>query len=336
MWKTLKDLYEVKNTNRLLFLKSKILSFNMEENETVVAFISRIKELKNKLGDIDEAVSDIYLVTITMNGIRVGGLYKKNVKSAPNQALASSSMTIMDLWHQRKKSHFFEYFKGFRSMVEKHIGKCIRILRLDQGGEYKKDCVLKYYKDHGIQQQFTIPHTPQQNGVVGRKNKTFVECARSMLKDSDWARNVDDRRSLTGYAFSIGSGVITRSNKKQNTIFVYSAEAKYQAMCAATCEAVWLRRLLLYVREEKKVATMIKCDNHNSIKLANNLVFHKNTKHIDAQFHFVKEKVQSKEIHIEYCNSCGTVADSFTKPLGRLKFELFREVLGICVNPFLH
>jgi len=69
IWKTLKDLYDVKNANRLLFLKSKILSIKMKENETVVAFISQIKELKNKLGDIVEVVSDTYLVTITMNGM---------------------------------------------------------------------------------------------------------------------------------------------------------------------------------------------------------------------------------------------------------------------------
>lgn len=107
-------------------------------------------------------------------------------------------------------------------------------------------------------------------------------------------------------------------------------------MYVTTCEAVWLRRLLHDAREEKKVATVIKCDNQISIKLANNPVFHKNTKNIDTQFHFVREKVQSKEINIEYCSTCDNVVDIFTKPLGRIKFELFREVLGILVNPFLH
>eukprot|EP00253_Pinus_taeda_P014400 PITA_14400 len=62
--------------------------------------------------------------------------------------------------------------------------------------------------------------------------------------DSNWVRNVDDRRSITGYAFSIGSGVITRSSNKQNTVSLSSAEAEYQAMCATTCEVIWLRRLL--------------------------------------------------------------------------------------------
>lgn len=152
--------------------------------------------------------------------------------------------------------------------------------------------------------------------------------------DSDWAGNVDDHRSITGYAFSIGFGVITWSRKKRNTFSLSSTEAKYQAMCAETCEAVWLWRLLQDVGEEQIDSTTIRCKNQSLIKIANNLVFQKNTKHIDTQFHFVREKVQSKEIHLVYCNTRDNVANIFTKPLGRIKFEMFREMLGIFVNPF--
>jgi len=63
-------------------------------------------------------------------------------------------------------------------------------------------------------------------------------------------------------------------------------------------------------------------------------MFHKNTKHIDTQFHFVREKVKSKEIHLKYYNTCVNVADIFTKPLGKVKFQMLREMLGIYVNPF--
>ena len=67
-------------------------------------------------------------------------------------------------------------------MVEKQTGKSIKILRSDQGGEYKVGDFIKYCKDHGIVQQFTVPNTPQQNEVAERKNRTLVECARSMMK----------------------------------------------------------------------------------------------------------------------------------------------------------
>eukprot|EP00253_Pinus_taeda_P008779 PITA_08779 len=152
--------------------------------------------------------------------------------------------------------------------------------------------------------------------------------------DSDWAGNLDDRRSITGYAFSIGSGVISWCSKKQSTVALLSCEVEYQALCAATCEAIWLRRLLSDAGEGQKAATSIKTDNQSTIKLAYNPVFHKNTKHIDTQFHIVREKIQTKEICVDYCNTCDNLADIFTKPLGRIKFELLRGMLGVHNNPF--
>ena len=70
------------------------------------------------------------------------------------------------------------------------------------------------------------------------------------------------------------------------------------------------------------------------MKLANNMVFHNGNKHIYTQFHFVRETFQSKEIHLVYCKTCDNVAEIFTKPLGKIKFEMFRQMLGIFVNPF--
>jgi hypothetical protein len=65
----LKGLYQTANTNQVLFLKSKLLSIKMEENENVTNFISRIKYLKDNLGDIGEKVSPTDLVTVTLNGM---------------------------------------------------------------------------------------------------------------------------------------------------------------------------------------------------------------------------------------------------------------------------
>jgi hypothetical protein len=82
----------------------------------------------------------------------------------------------------RRKSDVFKYFKEFRTMVEKQTGKSIKILRSDQGGEYKSGDCKKYCKDNGIVQQFIVPHTPKQNIVTKRKNKTVVECSHNMMK----------------------------------------------------------------------------------------------------------------------------------------------------------
>jgi hypothetical protein len=100
--------------------------------------------------------------------------------------------------------------------------------------------------------------------------------------DSHWAGNMDDRRSTTGYAFSIGSGVVSWSSKKKPTVSLSSTEAEYKALCVATCETIWLRRLLQDVGGERKEPTMIICDNQSSINIAKNPIFHARTKHVEA------------------------------------------------------
>ena len=102
--------------------------------------------------------------------------------------------------------------------------------------------------------------------------------------DFDWAGNKDDQRSTTGYAFSIGSGVVSWSSKKKPTVSLSSTEVEYKALCAATCEAVWLRILLQDVGEERQERTMIKCDNQSTINIAKNPFFHARTKHVEAQY----------------------------------------------------
>jgi len=83
--------------------------------------------------------------------------------------------------------------------------------------------------------------------------------------------------------FNIGSGPISWSSKKQPIVSLSSTEAEYKSLCSATCEAIWLRRILEDVGETQQAPTVIRCDNQSTIKLTNNLVYHARTKHIDTQ-----------------------------------------------------
>jgi hypothetical protein len=68
-WTTLKALYETSNTNQILFMKTKLLGIKMDGNESVSSFLGRIKEMKNKLVNVGETVSNTDLITITLNGM---------------------------------------------------------------------------------------------------------------------------------------------------------------------------------------------------------------------------------------------------------------------------
>ena len=125
--------------------------------------------------------------------------------------------------------------------------------------------------------------------------------------------------------FNIDSGPISRSSKKQPTVSLSSTEAEYKALCSATCEAIWLRRILEDVGETQQAPTVIRCDNQSTTKLVDSHVYHARSKNIETQHHFVREKVQSKEIGLTYCNTDENVADIFTKPLGKAKFEICRS-----------
>jgi transposase InsO family protein len=84
----------------------------------------------------------------------------------------------------KNKSESFENFKIYKEMVENEMDSKIKCLRSDNGGEFTSKEFMDYCSIHGIKRQFSVARTPQQNGVVERKNMTIQEMARTMLMDS--------------------------------------------------------------------------------------------------------------------------------------------------------
>jgi hypothetical protein len=74
---------------------------------------------------------------------------------------------------------------------------------------------------------------------------------------------------------------------------------------------------------------VIYCDNISSILLVNNLVYHVRTKHIEVHYHFIREKVLTKEIDLIHVSTKNQVADIFTKALRTYKLKKFRKMLGV-------
>ncbi|KAI9152926.1 hypothetical protein LWI28_003161 [Acer negundo] len=89
----------------------------------------------------------------------------------------------------KRKSEVFDYFKEFKTLVEKQSGYHIKALRSDQGGEYTAGAFQEFLKQQGIRHQFTPAYTPQLNGVAERKNRAILNMARSMLKDKNMPKN---------------------------------------------------------------------------------------------------------------------------------------------------
>lgn len=142
--------------------------------------------------------------------------------------------------------------------------------------------------------------------------------------DSDFAGDLDSRKSNTGYLFLMNGGPVTWASRKQGTVALSTTESEYMAASDAAREILWIRQFLLDIGKPQNTVTL-KIDNQSAIKLIHNPVFHKRSKHIDVRYNFIREKVELKIIHIEYVESSYQLADFLTKALQVNKFNFIRD-----------
>lgn len=146
--------------------------------------------------------------------------------------------------------------------------------------------------------------------------------------DSDYAGDVDSRRSTTGYVFVMNGGAISWSSRLQPTVAVSTTEAEYMAAAHAVKEALWMRKLLSdfdWEREPVKIA----CDNQGAIKILKHPIASIRSKHIDVIYHFARERVARKEVIFGYCDTKENIADCLTKALPENKFVFCVEGMGL-------
>lgn len=150
------------------------------------------------------------------------------------------------------------------------------------------------------------------------------------FSDSDYAGDLDDRKSTSGSVFIISSGAVTWSSKKQQIVTLSTTEAEFVAAASSSCQAIWLRRLLGVLHNQPQGPTLIYCDNVSAIKLSKNPVLHGRSKHIDVRFHFLRDLCKNGVIELAFCKSEDQTADLLTKPLKPPVFMKLRRMLGVC------
>lgn len=108
--------------------------------------------------------------------------------------------------------------------------------------------------------------------------------------DSDYAGNLDTRKSLTGFVFTFFGTSISWKTILQSVVALSTTEAEYIAVTEAIKEALWLKGIIseLGLKQEQVV---VHCDNQSAIHLSKHQVFHERSKHIDVKLHFVRDVI---------------------------------------------
>ena len=149
--------------------------------------------------------------------------------------------------------------------------------------------------------------------------------------DADWAGDVKDRKSTSGYIFMMGGSALSWASRKQTVVSTSSCEAEYIAMSTACKEWMWLKRLVSVFTSHTGKSDKMKLfsDSQSGIKLSQNESINRRNKHIDITYHYVRDVVKKGEIELGYIPTGDMIADMLTKPLGKVKLVYLRRLSGL-------
>ncbi|GJY72340.1 hypothetical protein Tco_0476043 [Tanacetum coccineum] len=150
----------------------------------------------------------------------------------------------------------------------------------------------------------------------------------TLYRDADHAGCQDTRRSTSGSAQFLGDKLVSWSSKKQKCTAISSTEAEYIALSGCCAQILWMRSQLTdYGFQFNKIP--LYCDKKSVIALCCNNVQHSRAKHIDVRYHFIKDQMENGIVELYFVRTKYQLADIFTKPLPRERFNFLIEKLGM-------
>ncbi|KAF5477519.1 hypothetical protein F2P56_004152 [Juglans regia] len=147
--------------------------------------------------------------------------------------------------------------------------------------------------------------------------------------DADWGGCPDDRRSTRRFCIYLGHHLISWSSKKQSTVARSSTKAEYKSLASLAAKVIWLQTVLHELGVFLSTAPTLWCDNIGVIYLSMNPIYHSKTKHMDIDFHFVRDRVAANTLQVQFCSSQDQLANLLTKPIVADRFHRLRSSLNV-------
>jgi hypothetical protein len=169
----------------------------------------------------------------------------------------------------------------------------------------------------------TFSGVPAGNATA---NQGVYAC--DLYTDADFAADVDRRRSTSGAVMLMQGAAVLWLSKLQSVVATSTAEAEYIAAAVATKDGLWVRKLLAELCG-KVSALNLKVDNQSAVVLISEHTAGQSgrTKHIDVQFHFVRDRFQRGDVKVIFVPTADQRADIFTKQLGGPEFRKHRDFI---------
>jgi len=147
-----------------------------------------------------------------------------------------------------------------------------------------------------------------------------------VYSDSDWASDPSDRKSVSGCIVLINGTPSGWWSIKQGLVTLSSSEAELVALVESVKHTKYLKQLVEAFGENIDNPVEIRCDNQAAIRIAAKGVI-KRTKHLDIRDFYIKDEIDSNEVHVTYVDTANNIADMFTKPLDRRILEYLCDKL---------
>lgn len=194
------------------------------------------------------------------------------------------------------------YFSRFQNcFTHEHFTHAKRILRYVQGS-----CNLKLEYRRNINSDVLVGYA-----------------------DSDWAGDVNDSKSTSGFVFKLFGNTISWRTHKQAVISQSSTEAEYVAVAEAINETEWIKQLLRELNIQPNEPTMIFEDNQSCIMAGEKPKNHKRMKHVAVKYHLVRDTIERGLVQLKYIPTGEQTADIMTKGLEKNQFFKLRQQLNL-------